>query len=134
MTELQDIVNLQITDYLRPKYPIFKIHYLKVYLEKRDEDEDLFDDEKEYYTENTDKSMIVESKPKNEEKVNFKEDNGYIQGNFELSIEWGICEDFFKKYYNSKTQNGLHTICPLIIKFSHNSEESFFVYKIERLA
>ncbi len=132
MSELQEIVNLQITDYLKPKYPIFKIHYLKVFLEKRDED--LFADEKEYYTENTDKSMIVESKPKNEEKVNLKEDSGYIQGNFELSIEMGICEDFFKKYYNPTTQNGLYTICPLVIKFSHNSEESFFIYKIERLA
>lgn len=133
MTELQEIVNLQITDYLKPKHPIFKIYYIKVSKEKLNEEDD--EDGDGYMFDDNDKEIIVEAKTKDEGAYTFEKNGsyGYTGHIFNRNIKKGFDEEFFKEIYNPDTINGLNSIKPLRIRACHLSS-LFFIYKIERLA
>jgi len=130
MTELKDILNLQITEYLKPKHLIYKLHFYCVATVIPDDDDDEYDEEP--YPCKSKHCVICEAKEQEEEEEYPYLEHLIVKKKLSMyDLNDGIDIALINKIYSPTTANGLNQIEPLTF---NGSNSLAFLYRIERLA
>jgi hypothetical protein len=128
-------LNKLINEYVKPKNPIYKIHYFQVSVAQRDDDEDYITPE-DFYVSTRDKITIVEAITPQEpiKYVKNSPTSFYKYTNVELIDKHPHYPlDIINEIYDPTSFNGLKQIKPVLL-LCNDLDLDIHIYRIEKLA